>query len=123
MVLTERTRRLARASLITVWLGAAATSLPGLSVQGEALLRAAGVATGWHALLMLAGAGLDALCAGLLWRWHRRDVYKLCAAAMLGMTLIASTLLPQLWLDPLGCLLKNLPIAALLYVLHEDATI
>ncbi|MBV8379267.1 MAG: DoxX-like family protein [Paucibacter sp.] len=121
MALNTKTRTVARASLITVWTGAALTSLPGLGSQGDALLRAASVPQFWHGPLMLAGAGLDALCALLLWRSHRRGVYKLCGAAMLGMSLFATLLLPRLWLDPLGCLLKNLPIAALLFLLHEDA--
>jgi hypothetical protein len=33
---------------------------------------------------------------------------------MLAMTLAATALLPRLWLDPLGPLLKNLAILALL---------
>lgn len=37
------------------------------------------------------------------------------------MTLTATVLLPQLWLDPLGSLLKNLPIAAMLLTLLRDA--
>ena len=121
MVLNVRTRNLARASLIVVWAGAALTSVPNTSGRGEALLNAASIPTAWQAPLMLAGAGLDALCALLLWQRHDRHVYKLCGLALLGTSLAATALLPQLWLDPLGCLLKNLPIAALLYLLHEDA--
>ena len=35
---------------------------------------------------------------------------------MLGMTVVGTLLLPELWLDPLGRLSKNLPIAALLLI-------
>jgi len=123
VTLTPRTRAVARASLIAVWLITAAVSLPlyPLLTQGEMLLRAADVSTFWHGPWMLAGAALDAALDLALWRWHRRSVYRLCGAAMLMLTLFATLLLPELWLDPLGRLLKNLPIAALLYLLHEDA--
>jgi len=122
VTLNDRSRRLARASLIAVWLGTAAISLPiDPRSQGEALLRMAGVSTFWHGPWMLAGAGLDAVLGLALWRSHRRSVYRLCGASMLLMTAMATLMLPSLWLDPLGRLLKNLPIAALLYLLHEDA--
>jgi len=122
VTLTPRSRTLARASLIAVWLGTAIISLPiDQQSEGATLLRAANVSTVWHGPLMLAGAGLDAILGMALWRWHRRSVYRLCGAAMLLLTLTATFLLPGLWLDPLGRLLKNLPIAALLYLLHEDA--
>ena len=123
VALTPRARTFARTSLIAVWLVTAATSLPlyPLLTQGEMLLRTADVSTFWHGPLMLAGAAFDAALGLALWRWHRRPVYRLCGAALLLLTLIATLLLPDLWLDPLGRLLKNLPIAALLYVLNEDA--
>jgi len=38
---------------------------------------------------------------------------------MLLMTLATTVLLPTLWLHPLGPLLKNLPIAALLWALAQ----
>ena len=110
--------RLARASLVIVWLATAVVSMIG--GEGEALLARAGVAAGWQAPLIVTGAALDAVLGLALWRWHRRWVYILCALNMFVMTLVATMLLPGLWLDPLGRLLKNLPIAALLYVLHED---
>ncbi|XHS77882.1 DoxX-like family protein [Burkholderiaceae bacterium UC74_6] len=122
VTLTDRTRKIARGSLIAVWLGTAVISLPlDPHGQGEALLRSADVSTFWHGPLMLAGGCLDAALGLALWRWHRRSVYLLCGAALLLLTVIATLLLPDLWLDPLGRLLKNLPIAALLYLLHEDA--
>lgn len=111
---------LARASLVIVWLATAVVSVIG--GEGEALLSMAGVAAGWHAPLIAAGAALDAVLGLALWRWHRRWIYILCALNMIVMTLVATVLLPDLWLDPLGRLLKNLPIATLLYVLHEDAS-
>jgi hypothetical protein len=46
-----------------------------------------------------------------------RRVYGLALALMLCMTAIATVLDPSLWLHPLGPLTKNLPIAAILWVL------
>ena len=37
--------------------------------------------------------------------------------AMLGMTLVATVMLPALWLHPLGPLTKNVPIAVVLWML------
>ncbi len=41
---------------------------------------------------------------------------------MSAMTLAATVLQPGLWLHPLGPLLKNLPIAALLWHLYRRAS-
>jgi hypothetical protein len=50
-----------------------------------------------------------------LWWWPGRFSAALALGGMALMTLVATALLPRLWLDPLGPLLKNLPIAALLW--------
>ncbi|WP_233151872.1 DoxX-like family protein [Pelomonas sp. KK5] len=117
--MTPLARATARVSLVAVWLLTAVVSLSG--GQGQVLLNSAGVDARWHSWLITGGACVDALLGLALWRWHRRRLYLVSAAAMLAMTMAATVLLPRLWLDPLGCLLKNLPIAALLYLLHEDA--
>jgi DoxX-like family len=117
----RRTRLLSRASLIALWLLTAVVSVVELQGQSRALLAAAHTPDAWIAPLILAGAGLDLTLGLALWRWHRRWVYLSAGLAMLGMTLVGTLLLPDLWLDPLGRLSKNLPIAALLLILHEDA--
>lgn len=117
----RRARQLARASLVALWLGTAAVSLLELDGRSRALLEAAATPAAWVVPIILAGAALDLLLGLALWRWHRRRVYQLAGLAMLGMTSVASLMLPGLWLDPLGSLSKNLPIAALLFILHEDA--
>jgi hypothetical protein len=38
------------------------------------------------------------------------------------MTLLATALVPALWLDPFGALLKNLPVLALLAVMAQKET-
>lgn len=116
-----RTRSLARGSLVALWLATAAVSLVELDGQGRALLSATATPEPWITPLILAGAVADLAIGLALWRWHRRWVYRLAGAVMLLMTGVATLILPSLWLDPLGSLSKNLPIAVLLLILDEDA--
>ena len=64
---------------------------------------------------------VDGLTGLALCCCHQPVVYKLAAVNLLVMTVVATVLLPSLWLDPLGSLSKNLPIASLLWALHRDA--
>ena len=57
-----------------------------------------------------------------LWRWPGHASYITALALMAVMTLAATLLQPGLWLHPLGPLLKNLPIAAMLWHLIRRAT-
>lgn len=118
---SRHSRPWARASLVTLWLLTAAVSLWELQGRGQALLVAAGTPAPWQTPLIVAGSLLDLAVGLALWRWHRRWVYRLALLALLGLSLTATLMLPTLWLDPLGCLSKNLPIAALLFILHQDA--
>ena len=109
---------LLRWSLVFVWLATAAASLWELNGQSRQLLASAGitdVATG--TLLIVGGAVLDAVLGLALWFWPRRTVMLAALAAMVVFTLLATLLDPALWLHPLGPLTKNLPIAAILWVL------
>ncbi|WP_349741827.1 DoxX-like family protein [Roseateles cavernae] len=114
--------RLLRLSLVAVWLGTAVVSLLELRGQSLDLLTQAGM----HDLtlmqgLIVGGAALDALLGLALWLRPGRRVYAAALAAMLAMTALATLLLPSLWLHPLGPLLKNLPIAAALWLLCRKA--
>jgi hypothetical protein len=53
---------------------------------------------------------------------HGPLTYRLAAAGVVGMTLLATALVPALWLDPFGALLKNLPVLALLAVMAQKET-
>ncbi|MDH0867709.1 DoxX-like family protein [Mitsuaria sp. GD03876] len=117
----RRTRVVARGALVALWLVTAAVSLIGLDGQSRALMAAAGTPADWIAPVVVAGALADLLIGLAMWRWHRRWVYRLAGATMLVMTAVATLILPALWLDPLGCLTKNLPVAILLLILDEDA--
>lgn len=111
-----------RASLVTVWLGTAVVSALTHRTQGEALLRAAGLSDAALIQGLIWGGAAADLAIGLaLWCFPGRHSYQAALALMGVMTLTATVLLPQLWLDPLGSLLKNLPIAAMLLTLLRDA--
>ena len=118
--------RLLRASLVVVWLATAVVSVWELHGQSRELL--AGLPTAWaghHApwlptAIILAGAAADAVLG--LWLALRpgRKAYGAALLMMLIMTLLATAIQPAWWLHPFGPLTKNLPIAAILWVLRQD---
>ena len=118
--------QLLRGSLVVVWLATAVVSVWELHGQSRELL--AGLPTAWaggHALwlptaIILAGAAADAVLG--LWLALRpgRKAYGAALLMMLAMTLLATAIQPAWWLHPFGPLTKNLPIAAILWVLLQD---
>ena len=109
--------RLLRLSLVAVWLGTAIVSLVEWNGQSRQVLAAAGlVSPAWLVRGLIAGGAAADLVVGIaLWRWPGRASYLAALTLMIVMTLAATVLQPGLWLHPLGPLLKNLPIAALLW--------
>lgn len=124
MTRAEDDDRLLRASLVAVWLFTAVASIVELNGQSREVLAAAGVTSPpWLVQLLIAGGAAADLLVGLaLWLRPGRASYAAALALMLAMTLVATVLQPSLWLHPLGPLLKNLPIAALLWHLYRRAT-
>lgn len=118
--------RLLRASLVVVWLATAVVSVWELHGQSRELL--AGLPTAWTegntswlpTAILLAGAAADAVLG--LWLALRpgRKAYGAALLMMLIMTLLATAIHPAWWLHPFGPLTKNLPIAAILWVLLQD---
>ena len=118
--------QLLRGSLVVVWLATAVVSVWELHGQSRELL--AGLPTAWaggHApwlptAIILAGAAADAVLG--LWLALRpgRKAYGAALLVMLAMTLLATAIHPAWWLHPFGPLTKNLPIAAILWVLLQD---
>lgn len=118
--------RLLRASLVVVWLATAVVSVWELHGQSRELL--AGLPTAWAGghvpwlptAIILAGAAADAVLG--LWLALRpgRKAYGAALLMMLAMTLLATAIHPAWWLHPFGPLTKNLPIAAILWVLLQD---
>lgn len=120
--------RLLRASLVVVWLATAVVSVWELHGQSRELL--AGLPTAWAGghvpwlptAIILAGAAADAVLGLWLWLALRpgRQAYGAALLMMLIMTLLATAIHPAWWLHPFGPLTKNLPIAAILWVLLQD---
>lgn len=115
--------RLLRLSLVAVWLFTAVASIVELNGQSRQVLAAAGIASPQWLVqgLIIGGAAADLAVGIALWRWPGRASYAAALALMLVMTLVATVLQPGLWLHPLGPLLKNIPIAALLWHLYRRA--
>ena len=118
--------RAMHASLVVVWLGTAVVSaldylgFSGLDHEGARLLASGGIASPtWQAMLIWAGLLTDlALGLALLFRPGRYS-YLAALLMMIVMTVVGTLLQPALWLHPLGPLLKNLPIAAMLWFLLQ----
>ncbi|AVQ82929.1 MULTISPECIES: DoxX-like family protein [Variovorax] len=124
MTRAEADDRLLRLSLVAVWLFTAVASIVELNGQSREVLAAAGITSPpWLVQLLIGGGPAADLLVGLaLWLRPGRASYSAALALMLAMTLVATVLQPSLWLHPLGPLLKNLPIAALLWHLYRRAT-
>ena len=124
MTRTRDDDRLLRLSLVAVWLFTAVASIVELDGQSRRVLADAGTAAPpWVGQARIGGGPGADLAGGLaLWLRPGRTVYLAAFALMLAMTLVATVLQPSLWLHPLGPLLKNLPIAALLWHLYRRAT-
>lgn len=116
--------RLLRFSLVAVWLFTALASLIELDGQSRHVLAEAGIASPpWLVEALIVGGAVADLVIGLaLWWRPGRVSYLAALGLLLLMTAIATFLQPTLWLHPLGPLLKNLPIAALLWHLNRRAT-
>ena len=105
-------------SLVAVWLGTALVSAVDASGHGLQLLRDAGITDPrWQAALIWGGTTADLAIGLALWRRPGPRTYRAALLLMTLMTVVATALQPSLWLHPLGPLLKNLPIAAGLWLL------
>lgn len=111
-------------SLVVVWLGTALVSAIEADDQAAQLLQAAGIAAPhWQAALIWAGIAADLGVGLALWLRPGRASFTAALTLMTLMTVVATVLEPTLWLHPLGPLLKNLAIAAALWLLmrtHDE---
>jgi uncharacterized protein YbjT (DUF2867 family) len=85
--------------------------------HGMGLLREGGLAESFAAITLIAGALADVLIgAAILWRPTTR--YGLYAALAISVTyaIIGTFLVPRLWIDPLGPILKIWPVLMLNFV-------
>lgn len=104
--------RLLRAALALLWIGSGVVSLWSYP-SGLALLAQGGVGGPLADALVISGALWDlALGAMMFGRQHQARAATLQVATILVYTTLATALVPRLWLDPLGPLLKNPPLIA-----------
>ncbi|HEY8578507.1 MAG TPA: DoxX-like family protein, partial [Beijerinckiaceae bacterium] len=80
---------------------------------GKGLMFEGGVPDPWASLVVVAGALAD-ICIGLAIAWRRTTKWGLWAAFAISVayTFIGSALVPALWAEPLGPMLKIWPIMA-----------
>ncbi len=114
-------QRWAIASLSSLWCGTGLVSLLNAKGVSLGLMHEIGVgATPAAHVWVAAGAWLDLLLGIALWVRPQRKVFVAGLICVAGWTLLCSVLTPQYWLHPFGPLMKNLPIAALLWWLIQD---
>lgn len=107
-------RPLLRITLALFWIASGlVVAFADARSQAEAILSAAGFGSAFLPVMIWAGAVFDTgLGVLLLVRWRAR----LIGAAMLGLSLgyvaVLSYGVPEIWLDPLGALLKIVPLMA-----------
>ena len=106
-----------RAVLILLWLVSAWVGLIHGAAATHALTHALGMPPSWDDPLRLSGSVIDIGVALLVFldrdaRWST----AVQTAVVAGYTLVIGIALPQLWLDPLGPLIKNIPILLLIAV-------
>lgn len=123
MALNPAQTRLARGSLVAVWLWTALVSAWPARALGVQLLQAnTHIPTTLYPWLIWSGIALDLLLGLLMLLRPRPGVYMAALLATVVMTLLGTWVDPALWLHPLGPLSKNLPILALLWILASPRT-
>ncbi|MFC4158707.1 SDR family oxidoreductase [Chitinimonas lacunae] len=110
-----------RLSLAVVWIVTAVVSVFFYPVTDSLeLLARTGISGAAGPLALYGAAGLDLLFGlGMLFLPRRRLLYKAQIGLILFYTLTISLFLPEFWFHPYGPLLKNLPMLAVLWVLHD----
>jgi hypothetical protein len=104
------------ASLIFLWLGSALAGLLFGRTQAEAFVSGLGFPVVAVTPLVVVTVALDLVAAALLLSSRTRLALLVQLALVLGYTVGLTIVLPGLWADPFGALLKNIPILALIGV-------
>lgn len=114
-------KELARWSLVLVWLGTVVASLHDGGHSGAALLKATGLSPNAALAVVWLGSAWDGAVGLALLLRPNAMTYRITALSVIALTVVATLVLPALWLDPFGSLLKNLPLLALLRQLEQRA--
>jgi DoxX-like family len=108
-----------KSGLVFIWIWTALISLLNYQ-EGIYLLDSLNISIPYkqiiYPLTIIGGAALDVL-VGIFILFNTRYGLKLSLFVMLIYSLIVSVFKPVLWLDPLGAMSKNLPIAIMAWVL------
>jgi hypothetical protein len=97
--------------LVLMWLSSAYLGLFHGAEQTKALIQSLNLPTRLAPLLQIGSSILDVAIAGLIiFDQNARLSTAIQLAVVIGYTLVIGFALPALWLDPLGPLLKNIPI-------------
>lgn len=106
-------RPLLRAALALLWLGSGVAGLFAVAAWAPRLAAATGLGEGAAGAVLAAACLMDlAIAAAVAWGWRPRLAALLQLAVVGSYTAVATLLWPAMWSDPLGVLLKNLPILA-----------
>jgi uncharacterized protein YbjT (DUF2867 family) len=106
-------RPLLRWTLAVLWAASGLLGLASLDAWAPRIAQAIAVSPPTAHAMLAAASGLDLVVALLaLSRWRPGVVGAIQAALVAAYTLAGTAWWPGLWLDPLGPLLKNLPILA-----------
>ncbi|TIX51913.1 SDR family oxidoreductase [Alteraurantiacibacter aquimixticola] len=106
-----------KAVLVLMWVASALLGLFYGSEAASALLHNLGLPQQWVPASLALGTAIDlAVAAVLLLDRKARWSTAVQLLVVLGYTAVLTIGLPQLWLEPLGPLLKNLPVLALILV-------
>ena len=111
---------LLRATVAMTWIASGIVSL-GLYPVHESLQLLGRVGLhGLAATFALYGAAmLDLLLGAGIYVFRGRRLWQAQLAVVAGYTALLSAFIPELWLHPFGPLLKNIPMAAAILLLHE----
>lgn len=102
---------LLKAVLALMWLASAWLGLAHGAMQTEAVVHSLGLSAGWADPMRIGSSLLDtAVAAQLLFDRSAVRAALVQLAVVSGYTVVVGLALPELWLDPLGPLLKNLPV-------------
>ncbi len=110
-------RPLVRLALIGLWLASGLLGLVAGPDQYDRILTVLALKPESASLLVVALSVMDILIAiALVFGWRLRELAMVQFVIVLGYTGILTAFSPSLWADPLGPILKNIPILALILV-------
>lgn len=107
-----------RMTLALLWVASGVVGFLTPTKTSAALLASAGVSAGLAAPVVYTGSCLDlVLGVALFLRFRAVFTGGLMVATLLGYTVFVGLMLPSIWLEPFGGLIKNIPLFAAILVM------